>query len=195
MRVGDISRCLHRYNLGWPLAVGQDWLAAMEETHRLTNTHTAIECSFMAPGLGPWRPDMAPYVDEHGPDVVKLGLEWHPKMLFRTLLSGLIINPYHTPLAWISNEYNISYWLGGLITTGVAPQIDDQSTVWSNSSKQPYGRWVKWRQSCGVDRGGSGTLCFCVMPRLLACHYLRSDAHTRTHAHAHEPACAGGMVW
>jgi len=24
---------------------------------------------------GPWRPDMAPYVDEHGPDVVKLGLE------------------------------------------------------------------------------------------------------------------------
>ena len=69
--------------------------------------------------------DMAPYVDQHGPDVVKLGLEWHPKMLFRTLLSGLVINPYHTPLAWISNEYNISYWLGGLVTTGVAPQIDD----------------------------------------------------------------------
>jgi hypothetical protein len=115
------------YNLGWPLAVGQDWLAAMEETHRLTNPHTAIECSFMAPGLGPWRPDMAPYVDEHGPDVVTLGLEWHPKMLFRTLLSGLVINPYHTPLGWITNEYNISYWLGGLITTGVAPQIDDRA--------------------------------------------------------------------
>jgi hypothetical protein len=74
---------------------------------------------------------MAPYVDQHGPDVVKLGLEWHPKMLFRTLLSGLVINPYHTPLSWISNEYNISYWLGGLITTGVAPQIDDR----------PDGRW------------------------------------------------------
>ncbi len=74
---------------------------------------------------------MAPYVDQHGPDVVKLGLEWHPKMLFRTLLSGLVINPYHTPLAWISNEYNISYWLGGLVTTGVAPQIDDR----------PDGRW------------------------------------------------------
>lgn len=44
------------YNLGWPLAVGQDWLAAMEETHRLTNPQTAVECSFMAPGLGPWRP-------------------------------------------------------------------------------------------------------------------------------------------
>jgi hypothetical protein len=44
------------YNLGWPLAVGQDWLAAMEETHALTNSQTAVECSFMAPGLGPWRP-------------------------------------------------------------------------------------------------------------------------------------------
>ena len=42
------------YNLGWPLAVGQDWLAAMEETHRMTNSHTAVECSFMAPGSGPW---------------------------------------------------------------------------------------------------------------------------------------------
>jgi hypothetical protein len=72
------------------------------------------------------RPDMAPYVDEHLPDVVKLGLEWHPKMLFRTLLSGLIINPYHTPLSAITNEYNVSYWLGGLIATGVAPQIDDR---------------------------------------------------------------------
>ena len=24
------------------------------------NSNTAVECSFMAPGLGPWRPDMAP---------------------------------------------------------------------------------------------------------------------------------------
>ena len=114
------------YDLGWPLAVGQDWLAAMEETHDLTNNQTAVECSFMAPGLGPWRPDMAPYVDEHLPDVVALGLEWHPKMLFRTLLSGLVINPYHTPLSALTNEFNVSYWLGGLITTGVAPQIDDR---------------------------------------------------------------------
>eukprot|EP01052_Picozoa_sp_SAG31_P042695 SAG31_NODE_6861_length_1868_cov_1.112493_2_plen_176_part_00 len=80
------------YNLGWPQRVGQDWLAAMEETHRLTNTHTAVECSFMAPGLGPWRPDMAPYVDEHGPDVVKLGLEWHPKMFAKHFRVGYIVS-------------------------------------------------------------------------------------------------------
>ena len=77
-------------------------------------------------------------VDQHGPDVVKLGLEWHPKMLFRTLLSGLIVNPYHTPLTWIANEYNISYWLGGLITTGVAPQIDDSAVMMTDP---PSGKW------------------------------------------------------
>jgi hypothetical protein len=48
----------------------------------------------MAPGLGPWRPDMAPYVDEHGPDLVKLGLEWHSKMLLRIEIAGTIINSY-----------------------------------------------------------------------------------------------------
>ena len=52
-------------------------------------------------------------------------------MLFRTLLSGLVINSYHTPLSWITNEYNISYWLGGLVTIGVASQIDDR----------PDGKW------------------------------------------------------
>ena len=46
----------HTHAHRWPLAVGQDWLAAMDETHRLTNPQTAVECSFMAPGLGPWRP-------------------------------------------------------------------------------------------------------------------------------------------
>jgi hypothetical protein len=30
----------------------------IEETHELINPHTAVELSFMASGLGPWRPDM-----------------------------------------------------------------------------------------------------------------------------------------
>jgi len=30
----------------------------------MANNNTAVECSFMAPGLGPWRPDMVPYVDQ-----------------------------------------------------------------------------------------------------------------------------------
>jgi len=60
---------------------GQGILQGIELTRRLMSNATAVECSFMAPGLGPWRPDMAPYVDERGPDMYALGLEWHGKML------------------------------------------------------------------------------------------------------------------
>ena len=56
---------------------------------RPMHPRTAVECSFMAPGLGPWRPDMAPYVDEHGADLVALGLEWHAKMLLRIEIAAL----------------------------------------------------------------------------------------------------------
>jgi hypothetical protein len=76
---------------GWPLRWGIGILQGIEAAHRHMNSHTAVECSFMAPGLGPWRPDMAPYVDEHGPDLVALGLKWHSKMLLRIEIAGTII--------------------------------------------------------------------------------------------------------
>jgi hypothetical protein len=76
--------------MGWPLLWGQGVLTAMEDVMALTNNNTAVECSFMAPGLGPWRPDMVPYVDESDENgLVGLGLEWHPKMMFRTEISGV----------------------------------------------------------------------------------------------------------
>ena len=81
------------YHLGWPNLWGQGVLQGMEEVMKLTNNNTAVECSFMAPGLGPWRPDMVPYVDQRDSDgLIGLGLEWHPKLLFRTEISGTILN-------------------------------------------------------------------------------------------------------
>ena len=62
---------------------------------------TAVECSFMAPGFGPaGHPNMAPYVDErlswnnseHPNGYIELGLQWHPKMLIRAELTGVVIN-------------------------------------------------------------------------------------------------------
>lgn len=45
------------------------------------------------------RPDMVPYCDQRDTQgLIGLGLEWHPKMLFRVEISGTIVNPYHTPL-------------------------------------------------------------------------------------------------
>ena len=40
------------------------------------------------------------YVDEHGPDLVALGLEWHSKMLLRIEIAGTIINSYDTYQHW-----------------------------------------------------------------------------------------------
>ena len=67
------------YALGFPTAWGLGVLQAMEETHALLNRNTAVEASFLAPGLGPFRPDEAPYVDQNlvqAGGVVKMGLEW-----------------------------------------------------------------------------------------------------------------------
>lgn len=48
-----------------PLRVGQGILKGVEQSADVMNRHTALECSFMAPGLGPLgHPDMGPYVDE-----------------------------------------------------------------------------------------------------------------------------------
>ena len=58
----------------------------------------ATEPSFMSPGLGPWRPDMAPYVDERG-DLVDLGLEWHAKILQRIELTDTLVNACELPPA------------------------------------------------------------------------------------------------
>jgi hypothetical protein len=76
-------------------------------TFRLTSSFNQLLISkslhglFLVPGVGPWRPAMAPYVDEQinrGPPggLVGLGLEWHTKLLFRFEQASTPINPYGT---------------------------------------------------------------------------------------------------
>ena len=63
-RVPATHRCARRvpapdwYRVGFPTAWGMGVLQTIEQTRALTNGNTAIECSFLAPGLGPFRPDM-----------------------------------------------------------------------------------------------------------------------------------------
>ena len=106
---------------------------------------------------------MAAYDDEKDIDMVQQGLEWHPKMLFRTEVSGLVINPYHTPIGWIHNRTEIEYWLGGLITGGVAPQLSDNiripfshgTTKWDSAIRP----WMEYYKQFGhLVEGGIRTL-------------------------------------
>ena len=67
---------------------------------------------------------MAPYVDQRDTEgLIELGLQWHPKILFRSEISSLVLNPYHTPIGWFKNKTELDYWLGGLVTGGVALQV------------------------------------------------------------------------
>ena len=121
------------YHLGFPTAWGLGVLQTMEATHALLNSNTAVECSFMAPGLGPFRPDMAPFVDQdlyQSRGAVGLGLEWHPKMLLRTASSGTVINPYVTIWWPMATKYEVDYWFGGLVAGGVTPQL---GWVWNGT--------------------------------------------------------------
>ena len=124
------------YHLPWPLRVGQGILQGISETHELIPPATAVELSFMASGLGPYRPDMNTYVDEklqyrsnastntsEPPEgFVLLGLQWHAKLAQRTELTGMAINAYDCKVDLAHSATELDYWLGGLITTGVGPQ-------------------------------------------------------------------------
>lgn len=128
---------------GWPLRWGIGILQGIEAAHQGMNDQTAVECSFMAPGLGPWRPDMAPYVDEHGPDFVQLGLEWHSKMLLRIEIAGTMINSYDTYMHWfeIEGPFPVDYFIGGLITGGLAFQPSGTLSEAPSFDAQ-IGRWM-----------------------------------------------------
>ena len=115
---------------GWPLRWGLGVLQGMTaardaiaEKVASPDRIPAIEPSFMAPGLGPWRPDMAPYVDERG-DLIDLGLEWHAKILQRIEITNTLVNAYNTLISPVTmpTPYAADYWFGGLVTGGIAPQ-------------------------------------------------------------------------
>ena len=50
--------------IGFPLRPGVNTLRTLERAHRAMNPATAVETTGIAPGLGPWRPDMSAYTDE-----------------------------------------------------------------------------------------------------------------------------------
>ena len=80
----------------------------------------------------------------HPNGYVLLGLEWHPKMLMRAELTGVVINGYNTGIEGSRrpiSAYEVDYWFGGLVATGVAPQPE------GGSAPGPYdvdmGRWIR----------------------------------------------------
>eukprot|EP00937_MAST-01D_sp_MAST-1D-sp2_P002385 g2385.t1 len=167
---------------GWPLRWGLGVLQGMADAHAAVlalapqRAPPATEASFMAPGLGPWRPDMAPYVDERGPDLVGLGLEWHAKLLQRIELTMTLVNAYNTRMSWVADTGSAAeadYWFGGLVTGGVAPQPAYLSTAeLPSAGVAATRRWLQRYRRWGhvVETGGVHTLVYDA-----ACCHVQGD--------------------
>ena len=111
------------------------------------------------------RPASAPYVDEMigmggvvPGGLIGLGLQWHPKQLFRFEQSSTPINPYATRLYWINDATELDYWVGGLVTGGIAPQFTEDAgpvTKWDSGIH----RWLAAHDAWGhLQVGGVQTL-------------------------------------
>ena len=86
-----------------------------------------VEFSFADGGLGPWAGDMTPFADEgtiKGGDLCEAGDAWHLSMLQDMLLSGSTYNAYSTEIAQMRTPDGADCWLGKLVATGVAPQVE-----------------------------------------------------------------------
>jgi hypothetical protein len=76
-------------------------------------------------GLGEWHGDMEPFADEQN---IKGGLcvggnVWHRQMLINIVELGLLYNAYNTPVDTFHNLTEVDCFLGGLIATGIPPQM------------------------------------------------------------------------
>jgi hypothetical protein len=80
---------------GWRPLWGGATLQAFTESRALWNQDTAVEASFLPPGLAPWRAgDMTPFADEQyiQSDMCIRGKEWHREILLKIAQTGTVYN-------------------------------------------------------------------------------------------------------
>jgi hypothetical protein len=101
--------------------------AALEEARELWIDPPAVELSYTPIGDGKWKGDMEPFGDE-GAGVVSCagGGGWHRRMLQGMYEDGMIYNG--TALDGVTQS-DMDCWLGGLISTGIAPQMGSTTTA------------------------------------------------------------------
>ena len=149
-----------QFHVPWPIATGLGMIRAMEQAHQKFNPLVTVEAPFLTPGLGPFRPGLAAYDDEKDMDMVEQGLEWHPKMLFRTELSGAVQNTYNTRIYNFRSDADADYWLGGLVVGGFSPQVMDSfNGSYYSAHDATIAKWMGLRHAYGhAVEGGVRTL-------------------------------------
>lgn len=98
---------------------------AFIQSKALWKQELAVEMSMSFGGLGQWHGDMTPFSDEQN---IKGGLctggnAWHRQMLVNIVELGLLYNAYNTPVETFHNLTEVDCFLGGLIATGIPPQM------------------------------------------------------------------------
>ena len=82
-------------------------------------------------GLGAWHGDMMPFADEQ---LIKGGIcvggdQWHRGLLLRIVQTGLLYNAYNTPVETLHNLTEVDCFIGGLVATGIPPQMTAGTTA------------------------------------------------------------------
>eukprot|EP01045_Picozoa_sp_COSAG04_P000655 COSAG04_NODE_17_length_40288_cov_9.152728_11_plen_1187_part_00 len=140
--------CGYNGSYSWP---GHQ-LQAFMESRSMWKQPVALEQSFGLSGLRTtdMLNTMDPFADEstiqgYPHSLCVNGDAWHSKMLLSMHESGKYVNAYDTPVGSMSLP-SIDCWLGGLVATGVAPQIiGDASTEqaqrvkWWNNRFREFG--------------------------------------------------------
>ena len=93
---------------------------------------------------------------------MQLGREWHPKMLFRTEVSGTVVNTYNCRLYNFKSDAEVDYWFGGLVVGGFSAQVMDSfnGTVYDAHDAR-IAHWMRQHRRYGhAVEGGVRTLFY-----------------------------------
>ena len=110
------------YGPFWRMSAQQAYV----ESKALWKQELAVESSGgLQGGLGAWHGDMMPFADEQ---LIKGGIcpggdVWHRQLLLRIVENGLLYNAYNTPVETLHNITEVDCFIGGLVATGIPPQM------------------------------------------------------------------------
>jgi sucrose-6-phosphate hydrolase SacC (GH32 family) len=149
--------------------------AAFGESRVRWQQPMAVEMSMVFPGLGEWHGDMAPFGDEAliTGGYCRSGDAWLRGMLLKMSRNGLTENAYGVPLykflrptpqhgGQLANEFSaeteLDCFIGGLVACGIAPQINQPTTVAVRPLFQRVKFWLNLFKQFGSASAASITI-------------------------------------
>ena len=141
---GGFAHSKKTFSAGYPQYGSMSAMEAYVQSKSLWKQELAVETSGgMSGGLGEWHGDMMPFADEQ---LIKGGIcvggdVWHRGLLLNIVEKGLLFNAYNTPVETLHNLTEVDCFIGGLVATGIPPQMTAGTTP---AAKKLFPRIKYW---------------------------------------------------